>query len=140
MGETVRISCDPREVSVRGVTATRILVDWPWLQPDPESAHPWNGTVGFPKDPDSYEWCNTAWRVEPDGWSLKEGSVCIVGIPPSQAVVTDIVNYVPAADFGWLPRPQWGIGLCYPEYLNDDEAGFTVYLDSGEPVQIEKTD
>ena len=34
--------------------------------------------------------------------------------------------------------PEWTIGLCYHEYLGDESAGFTIYLDSGEPVQIEK--
>ena len=138
VGDTVRISCNPLEMRVRGTTATRILVDWPWWQSDPGSENPWDGTVGFPIDPDSYEWCNTAWRMEPDGFSLNAGDICIVGVPLAEAVVTDIVNYVPPADFGWLPRPEWAIGLCYHEYLGDESAGFTIYLDSGEPVQIEK--
>jgi hypothetical protein len=138
VGETVRISSEPQEMYVRAVTATRVLVDWPWWQPDPASHNSWDGTAGFPRDPDSYAWSNTAWRIESDQTSLSAGDICIIRIPLAEAVVTDIVNYIPAADFGWLPRPEWGVGLCYPEYMDDDEAGFTLYLNSGEPVQITK--
>ncbi|TDB77120.1 hypothetical protein E1264_37725 [Actinomadura sp. KC216] len=137
VGETVQISCEAQEVQVRGVTATRVLLDWPWGEPDPASENFWDGTLGLPRDPTSYDWRNIPWRVDPDTDSLTAGDICIVGIPPVEAVVRKIANYIPAADFGRLPRPEWALELCYPEYLDDEEAGFTIYLDSAEPVQIE---
>ena len=137
VGDLLRISCEALDTKVTSTTPTRVLVRWPWREIDPSSASRWDGTIGFPRDPDHYDWCNTPWRIEPDGWDLTAGDNCFVGIPPSEVRVTSIERYDPPGDFGWLPRPEWVLGVCPVENLDDEEAGYVLYLDGDEPIDIE---
>jgi hypothetical protein len=135
--DILKISAGAVEVRVVRVSLRTIFIDWPWLMVDPDSRHAWNGTIGFPRDPDHYDWRNTPWRMEPDGWELSEGNICIIGIPETEVRVGKIENYDPPADFGWLPRPEWVLGLRPLEYGDDEESGYAFYLDNAEPVEIE---
>jgi hypothetical protein len=137
VGDTLRISCEAFDSRVVGTTPTRILVAWPWFEVDEESENRWNGSRGFPRDPEHYAWGNTPWRVEPDPSELGTGDPCFVGMPPTLVRVMTIVRYDPPADFGFLPRPEVALGLCMIDMLDEEEAGFTLYLDSGEPIEIE---
>ncbi|MGC4897417.1 hypothetical protein [Micromonospora sp. DT31] len=114
-----------------------MLVEWPWRAVDPESANSWDGTVGFPRDPDAYDWRNTPWRVEPETVELGRGDSCFVGIPTTEVQVTAIERFEPPADFGFLPRPVVALEVCPIEYLQDEEAGYVLYLNSDEPIDIE---
>jgi len=137
VGEHLIISCEPVDLRVSSSSATRIFVEWPWREVDAESSSRWDGTVGFPRDPESWEWRNTPWRVEPDPLELADGDSCMIGIPPIEVQVTAIEQHDPPADFGWTPRPVWVLGVCPITDLEDDEAGFVLYLESGEPIVIE---
>lgn len=134
-GDVLVLSSDPADVRVRASSADRVFVEWPWRTRDP-SSHAWDGTLGFQRDPDHWEWRNTPWRLEPDPAGLNAGDLCMVGIPTTEVQVIAIDEYDPPADFGWLPRPVWGIGVCPISDLNDDEAGYVIYLDAGDPIEI----
>src|SRR5689334_22665021 len=101
VGDLLRISAEAFETRVVRITPYRVLVDWPWWHVDPQSANSWDGTVGFPRDPDAYDWCNTPWRLEPDPSELEPGSWCFVGILPTFVRVTDIVLYAPPQTSGF---------------------------------------
>ncbi|MFI2352580.1 hypothetical protein ACH492_37475 [Streptomyces sp. NPDC019443] len=64
----------------------------------------------------------------------------MMGIPETEVQVTAIEEYDPPADFGWLPRPTWALGVCAVADLGDEEAGYVLYLNAGEPIEVEKID
>lgn len=136
VGERLIISCEPVEVRVSSATASRVFVEWPWREVAPESRFQWDGTMGFSRDPHHWDWRNTPWRLQPDPDDLSVGEECIIGIPPTEVQVVAIDEYDPPADFGWTPRPGWGLGVCPVANLADEEAGYVLYLDSGEPIDI----
>jgi hypothetical protein len=137
VGDTLRIFADVADVRVAGTTPRRVLVAWPWWEVDEESANSWDGTVGFPGDPDAYEWRNTPWRLEPDPSALGTGDGCLLGVPPTEVRLLSIDRFDPPADFGFLPRPGYALGVCPLDLLDDQDAGYTIYPDSGEPIEIE---
>ena len=47
-----------------------------------------------------------------------------------------VVKYEPPADFGFLPRPEYALGVVATEDADDEEAGYMVYLDGNEPVEL----
>jgi hypothetical protein len=136
VGQTLRIWAEPEEVHVVGTRYGGVLVEWPWRQPDPESRNHW-AAMGFPLDPDDRRWKNTAWRLMPEPADLKVGSNCYVGIPSTVVRVTTILDLEGEADYGWLPRPEWGIGLCPVDDLDDEDAGYVMYVQSHEPIEFE---
>jgi hypothetical protein len=138
VGDLLVISAEAFDARVAGTTRQRVLIDWPWWEPDPGSANSWDGTVGFPRDPDAYDWSNTPWRLEPDPSELETGDACFVGIPPTEVRVTAIERYDPPADFGFLPRPEFVLELVPTDLLDDDEAGYVIYLNGAEPIELEK--
>jgi hypothetical protein len=137
VGDRLLISAEAFDARVAGTTPRRVLVTWPWREVDPDSRNLWDGTLGFPRDPDAYDWCNTPWRLEPDPSELATYDPCFVGIPPTEVRITAIVRYDPPGDFGFLPRPDYALELCPVDLLDDEEAGFMHYLDGREPVVIE---
>ncbi|MEU9130708.1 hypothetical protein AB0D08_21845 [Kitasatospora sp. NPDC048540] len=136
-GDRLILSAEPFDVHVSSVTATRVFIEWPWREIDGESKNRWDGTVGFSRDPDHWDWRNTPWRVEPDPSELSAGETCMLGIPPTEVQVVAIDQYDPPADFGWTPRPTWVLGVCPVSDLSDEEAGYVLYLNSGEPIVID---
>ena len=136
-GMLVRISAEPADADVVGTRPGRIVVAWPWNRSDPDSPHPWPGVVEFPVDPDAYEWRNTAWRIDPEPSTLAVGSTCIVGIPEVVARVQYVSDYDPVQEYGILPRPRLVVGAVDVAHETDEEAGFTLYLETDEPVTLE---
>jgi hypothetical protein len=136
-GTTIRISAEPADARVVGTRPGRIVVDWPWNRSDPDSPHPWPGTAEFPVDPTAYGWRNTPWRVEPEPETLEVGSSCMIGIPPFVARVRSVTGYDPVFEYGILPRPDLVVGAVDVAYEGDDEAGFTIYLGTDEPIEVE---
>jgi hypothetical protein len=137
VGDTLQVSCEAHDARVVGTTRTRLLVEWPWLQVDEASENPWNGTMELPRDPEAYVWEGVPWRLEPDPSELGTGDPCFVGIPPTLVRVMQIGRHDPPADHGFLPRPEHVLGLCPIDVVDEEEAGFTLYLDGGEPIEIE---
>ncbi|MEY9927758.1 hypothetical protein ABH926_002392 [Catenulispora sp. GP43] len=137
MGSVLRISAAAVEVRVARVDARTVYIEWPWLSPDPGSRSPWDGLMGFPRDPDHSDWRNTPWRIAPDTSELSAGDVCIIGVPATEVRVAAITHYDPPADLGWLPRPRWMLDLVPLEYGTDPEAGYGFALDTDEPVKME---
>ena len=137
VGQTLRIWAEPIDVRViGGHGAFVVLLEWPWRTRDPESSKSWQG-MGFPLDPDSHHWKNTPWRLMPPPEELRAGGNCYVGIPPTLVRVVSICDLEGPADYGYLPRPEWQIGLCPIDDLDDEEAGYVMYPDSGEPIEYE---
>lgn len=137
IGDSLTISAEVFDARVARVTPRRVLIDWPWREVDPNSETSWDGTIGFPRGPDAYDWCNTPWRLEPDPSELKVGQMCLVGIPLTMVKVTLIEVYEPPADFGFLPRPDFVLGVVPLEYLGEEEAGYSIYLNGQEPINLE---
>jgi hypothetical protein len=137
VGDLLLISSEASDVRVAGTTPRRVLIAWPWRELDPESANSWDGTVGFPRDPDAYDWSNTPWRLEPDPSELDSGRSCFVGIPPTEVRVIGIEKFDPPADFGFLPRPEYVLEVCPTDMLDDENAGYVLYLNGEEPIEIE---
>jgi hypothetical protein len=137
VGDLLILSSETFDTRVVGFTGRRVLVQWPWLEVDDESDNDWDGTFGFPLDADAYEWCNTPWRLEPDPSELQVGSSCFIGIPATEVRVTEIQKFEPPADFGFTPRPDYLLEVRPTEFSDDENAGFVIYLNSGEPIQIE---
>ncbi|MDR7273633.1 hypothetical protein [Catenuloplanes atrovinosus] len=137
VGDLLLISAEAFDARVAGTTPRRVRVDWPWREVDPESRNSWDGTVAFPRDPGAYEWCNTPWRLEPDPSELTTGDACFVGIPPTEVRVTGIERFEPPADYGFLPRPDYVLELVPVDMVDDEDAGFVLYLNGGEPIEIE---
>ncbi|MFY1697925.1 hypothetical protein [Solwaraspora sp. WMMA2101] len=138
VGELLLISAEAFDARVAGTTLRRVLIDWPWREIDPDSANSWDGTVAFPRDPDSYDWCNTPWRLEPDPSDLEAGDSCFIGIPPTKVIVIGIEKFEPPADFGFLPRPEYVLEVVPVDMLDDEEAGFVLYLNGEEPIELER--
>jgi hypothetical protein len=138
VGEVIRISCEPVDVRVSAVTAARVFLEWPWRNVDAESGCRWDGTVGFPRDSGDWDWRNTPWRLEPEPAFLDVGDSCLLGIPPTDVRVVAIEQHEPPADFGWTPRPSWVLGLCPVSDLGEEDAGYVVYVNSGEPMCMER--
>lgn len=138
VGDLLEISAEAFDARVGGTTRQRVLIDWPWWEADPDSANSWDGTVGFPRDPDAYDWGNTPWRLEPDPSELETGDACFVGIPPTEVRVTGIERYDPPADFGFLPRPEYVLEVVPTDLVDDDEAGYVIYLNGAEPIKLER--
>lgn len=138
VGDLLLISAEAFDARVAGTTPRRVLIDWPWREIDHESANSWGGTMAFPRDPDAYDWCNTPWRLEPEPSELEAGGSCLVGIPPTEVRVTGIEKYEPPADFGFLPRPEYVLEVVPVDMLDDEEAGFVLYLNGEEPIEIER--
>jgi hypothetical protein len=137
VGDRLRISSGAFDAQVAGTTPRRVLVAWPWRDIDPESSNAWDGTVGFPRDPDAYDWVNVPWRLEPDASELSIGDRCLVGIPPTEVEVTSLERFDPPADFGFLPRPDYAMEVVPVGMLDDDQAGYVLYLNGREPINIE---
>ncbi|MFF3866254.1 hypothetical protein [Micromonospora sp. NPDC001898] len=137
LGDLLMISAEAFDARVVRTTPQRLLIDWPWWEADPDSANSWDGTVGFPRDPDAHGWQNTPWRLEPDPSELRAGDPCFVGIPPTEVRVTSIERFDPPADFGFLPRPDYMLGVVPVDAIEDQEAGYVLYLNSQEPIDIE---
>jgi hypothetical protein len=113
------------------------MVNDPWRDIDPTSKSNWDGTLGIPREPESYAMSSTPFRVEPDGRELDTGDSCLLSVSPSELRIVSIDRYVPPVDFGWLPRPEWVLSVCPVEYLDDEEAGYVIYLNGGDPFDIE---
>ncbi|RBQ20037.1 hypothetical protein DP939_09405 [Spongiactinospora rosea] len=113
-----------------------MYVEWPWRQVDPASPA-WEGTMGFRRDGEHWEWSSTPWRIEPDPEGLGGGDLCMVGIPATEVKVVAIEEYDPPGEFGWVPKPTLGIGVCPVADLDDEEAGYVLYLPCGDPIEIE---
>ena len=137
VGDLLRISSEAFDTHVVGFGRFRLTVEWPWREIDPDSTRSWDGTFGFPRDSGHYDWNNTPWRLEPPVEELREGSQCFVGILPVEVRVTSIVRYEPPAGFGFLPRPEYALDVCPVDLVDDEEAGYVLYLGSGEPIEIE---
>ncbi|MEV0810325.1 hypothetical protein [Micromonospora sp. NPDC050200] len=43
----------------------------------------------------------------------------------------------PPADFGFLPRPDYVLEVVPVDMLDDEDAGFVLYLNGEEPIDIE---
>ncbi|HEX6968166.1 MAG TPA: hypothetical protein VF174_05045 [Micromonosporaceae bacterium] len=137
VGDLLMISAEAFDARVAGTTPRRVLIDWPWREVDPESTNSWDGTLGFPRDPDAHDWCNTPWRLEPDPSELKTGDSCFVGIPLTEVRITGIEKFDPPADFGFLPRPDYVLEVVPVDMVDDEEAGYVLYLNGEEPIEIE---
>ncbi|PUB25027.1 hypothetical protein C8K30_108284 [Promicromonospora sp. AC04] len=61
----------------------------------------------------------------------------MIGIPPLVARVRAVIGYDPVFEYGILPRPDLVVGAVDVAYEGDDEAGFTVYLGTEEPIEVE---
>ncbi|MGW4945936.1 hypothetical protein ACWEOZ_30640 [Actinoplanes sp. NPDC004185] len=137
VGDLLLISAEAFDARVVSTTPHRLLIDWPWQEPDPESDNPWDGTVGFPYASEAHGWLNTPWRLEPDASELQAGDPCFVGIPPTEVRITSIERFEPPADVGFLPRPEYALEVVPVDALEDEEAGYVLYLNSREPIHIE---
>ncbi len=106
VGDRLTIFAEAFETRVKRVNARRLTVEWPWREVDPDSEkNLWDGTLGFARDSDAYDWRNTPWRLEPNPEELEPGGSCFfVGVPMTEVIVTGIEKYDPPADFGFLPR------------------------------------
>ncbi|MFI6763201.1 hypothetical protein ACIBF5_29125 [Micromonospora sp. NPDC050417] len=137
VGDLLMIRANAFDALVVKTTLRRVLVEWPWREVDPDSQNSWDGTVGFPREPDGRDWSNTPWRLEPDAAELEAGELCLVGIPPTKVRVTGVEKFDPPADFGFLPRPDCVLELVPVEMSDDEDAGYVLYLNGKEPIQTE---
>lgn len=137
VGDLLMISAEAFDARVVGATSRRVLIEWPWREVDPESANSWDGTLGFSLDPEAYDWCNTPWRLEPDPSDLGVGDACFVGIPPTEVRIVGIEIFEPPADFGFVPRPDYVLTVVPVDMLDDEDAGYALYLNGVEPIEIE---
>jgi hypothetical protein len=67
--------------------------------------------------------------------------MCMVGIPTMIAQVVTIHRCEQPEDVGWLPRPRVMMGIVpadRPEYIDDEDAGDTLYFPSAEPITLER--
>ncbi|MFC8851041.1 MULTISPECIES: hypothetical protein [unclassified Micromonospora] len=137
VGDVLLISAEASEARVARVAPRRLTIAWPWREIDPDSENSWDGTLGFPRDPDAYDWVNTPWRLERDPSGLNSGDACFVGIPPTKVRVIGIRRFDPPADFGFLPRPEYVLEVIPVDLVDDGEAGYVLYLNGLEPIEIE---
>jgi hypothetical protein len=61
----------------------------------------------------------------------------MLGIPQTDVRIMWIEYYDPPAEFGWLPRPTWGLAVCPLQDEGDENAGYVLYLDTGDPIEID---
>ncbi|BBH69965.1 hypothetical protein ACTI_66500 [Actinoplanes sp. OR16] len=137
VGDRLVISAEPFDSQVTRVTARYVTVTWPWREQDPESENVWRGAFSFRADPDHPDWNNTPWRIEPDVAELEAGMNCMVGIPPTEVRIAAVWKYEPPADYGFLPRPDYGIAVVPVDQADDPEAGYEIYPNGAEPIQID---
>jgi hypothetical protein len=137
VGEQIVISCEPVDTEVLKKLGDHYCVKWPWGAVDQQSRFRWDGSMAFPVDDESFEWQNTPWRLEPDPSELVVGASCMVGIPPTRVVVQDVENFDPPRDLGWLPRPTLGLAVVSAgQYQDHPDAGYMLYLDGPEPIEV----
>lgn len=122
--------------TVAKVSRFHVFLEWPWKTKDPKSEFAWDGTVAFPRDPDSPDWLNTPWRLESDPEDLEAGDSVELSIPGVEVVVLSVEALERPRDMGWLPRPTLLLELCATEFADDPEAGFVLYCDTAEPISI----
>ncbi|MFJ1569851.1 hypothetical protein ACIOG8_37515 [Streptomyces erythrochromogenes] len=137
-GDLLSISCEAVEARVARVTQHYILVEWPWGEPDVGKSIQWDGTMGFPRSPSSPDWLNTPWRLEPESSELSAGDMCFVGIPCTVVAIQGVNHFDPPLVTGLLPRPTVGLDVVDNNHFEDDEAGFRLYLDGPEPIEVER--
>jgi hypothetical protein len=135
-GDLLRIACEAVDARVGRTSNHSFALEWPWRQIDSSSRFRWDRTLGFPRDPDSPDWRNTPWRIEPDGWDFETGDTCMVGIPNTEVRIMWIEHFDPPSDLGWLPRPTWGLAVCPFENWGEEDAGYMLHLESAEPIEI----
>ncbi|MFF0462920.1 hypothetical protein [Streptomyces mexicanus] len=141
IGDLVKISLAMTPTRVTRVDPYYAYVEWPWHEIDPESRCQWDGSRAFARNPDSQDWVDSPYRTDPEPWHLTENSTCRVGIPETIAQVVDIHRCEQAQDVGWLPRPRLMLGIIpadRSEYIDDEDAGDTLYFPSGEPIVIKR--
>jgi hypothetical protein len=139
VGEVLRISCAPESARVVKVLPRYVFLEWPWRRIDQDASRVrWDGSSAFPRDPDHWQWHNTAWRLEPEAGQLEVGQGCLVGIEPVEVRITQIRRHDPPLPIGWLPRPEIALGVAFLGEEDLEEAGFAIYLPSPEPLVIER--
>jgi hypothetical protein len=139
-GDRYVISCAAREALVSWVVGREVMVAWPWRTADSQSRFRWDGTVAVPCDPARLDWLQTPWRLEPRV-GLNEGDTCLVSIPSIVVAVKSVHRYDPPLDVGWLPRPSLGVEMVATgDTEAAEEAGFVLYFDCDEPIQVAPTD
>jgi hypothetical protein len=138
VGDVLRISCESDSARVVKIQRSYVFVEWPWRQIDTATQRTkWDGTSGFPRDPDHYEWRNTPWRMDPPTQDVRVGDLVILGMPAVEVRVTVIRRFDPPAELGWLPRSELAVGVVPLSDEDDEEAGFNLYLPAAEPLVIE---
>jgi hypothetical protein len=138
-GVDLVISCAPTDTTVARVTNDYVFIHWPWRERDQSSQARWDGLLALPRDESSPEWANTPWRVEPCLAELEVGSSCMVGIPETRVFVREVQEYDPPRSLGWLPKPTAGLSVVENGSRQSDEnAGYLIYLNGGEPVVFER--
>lgn len=139
VGDDILLSCEAESTHIERVVGGYVFVKWPWNGPELNSNMVWDGTVALPRSPESREWANTPWRMEPDPVEVVAGEPCLVGIPPTKVRLQGIeISSVPR-ETGWLPRPSFAI-VVMPVVEGrplDEDAGFRVFLASDEPIEVE---
>lgn len=141
VGDELVVWCDPEDARVADVRGGYVYIEWPWREVDLSSNKRWNGQLAFPRDPDSLEWANTPWRLDPDPSELEVGETCQVGIPRTAITVRSVRFYDPPRDLGWLPRPTIGLGVAnVADARFGDEAGYVIYVDGAEPISLERAE
>ncbi|WP_155375273.1 hypothetical protein [Catellatospora vulcania] len=134
-GDVLRLTADPVETEIVRLDRYYVYLRTPWGQVDPASAYRWDGSRAFPRHDDNHDWLNTPWRyVEEPG---KVGSSCSLHIPPTTVVVRESVTHDPPLDTGELPRPVLMISVCPKHLLDHEEAGYGVWFDTSEPIDVE---
>jgi hypothetical protein len=139
VGDVIRIFCRPEGARVARVTERYTFIDWPWTTPDHDSNMVWDGTVALPRDSESVEWQNTPWRIDPEPGEVSMGTSCFIGIPATDVRVVSVEHYIPPKETGRLPRPRLGLSVVpvVSAEQMDEDAGFLIYLDAGEPIEVE---
>jgi hypothetical protein len=136
VGDRYVISCAAQQARVEWALRREVMVEWPWRTADTESKYRWDGTVAIPIDPSRLEWFQSPWRLEPQS-GLKAGDPCQVSIPPTEVIVRKVHVFDEPRDIGWLPRPTAAVELVAAGEAEDKEdATFTIYLDSPEPIEF----
>lgn len=137
-GDELVISCEPADAVVARISDFYVFIEWPWRERDESSRMRWDGTLALPRNESSLEWANTPWRVEPSPEELNAGDTCMVGIPPTRIIVRRVYEYDPPRSLGWVPKPTAGLGVVESAMLDNEEAGYLVYLDGAEPISFER--
>ena len=86
VGDVLRISCDSEKARVVRIQHSYVFVEWPRRRVDHDTQRAkWEGTSGFPRDPDHYEWRNTPWRMDPEPRDVRVGDLVILSMTNSVA-------------------------------------------------------